>query len=147
MTSLHRRAPDLLAALFGVSSIVHLVRPSTFEPLIPRWLPHPRGIVYASGVAEGYCALSLARRSRSAGVSSAALLVAVFPGNIQMAMSSLTEDQGRLTAKKVLAFGRLPLQLLLIWAGLQASTSPALSGRARLKRHHQAMQSQPVSLG
>jgi uncharacterized membrane protein len=121
MRLLSRRAPELLAALFGASGVVHLIRPATFEPLIPRWLPNPRGIVYASGIAEVVCAIGLVRRTRWAGPTSAALLIAVFPGNIQMAIDSLGEHHGRLTPKKLVAFARLPLQIPLIWAALQAS--------------------------
>jgi uncharacterized membrane protein len=121
MHRLLRRVPDLLAALFGISGVVHLVRPAIFEPLIPRWLPNPRGIVYASGVAEAVCAGSLLRRTRWAGPTSAALLIGVFPGNVQMAIDALAESRGHITAKKIVAFARLPLQLPLIWAALQAS--------------------------
>ena len=56
-------APDVLAVLFGTSSLVHLFHPQTFEPLIPTWLPNPRLIVYVSGVAEVICAFGLLKRT------------------------------------------------------------------------------------
>ena len=121
MQRLVSRAPQLVGALFGISGAIHLARPTTFEPIIPRWLPRPREIVYASGIAEGACAVGLLRRARWAGLMGAVLLVVVFPANIQMALDSLDERRGQLTLKKVFAFARLPLQLPLIWAALQAA--------------------------
>ena len=123
MQLIRRRAPDVLAALFGASSLVHLFRPHVFEPLIPSWLPNPRVLVYVSGIAEVICAGALLRRTRWAGPASALLLVAVFPGNVQMAVNSVHASNGRLTTSELLAFARLPLQVPLIWAALQASKS------------------------
>lgn len=75
---------------FVVSGVIHLVRPSVFEPLVPPSLPRRRDLVYASGVAELVCAAGLlVPRTRAvAGPASAALLVAVWPGNIQMALDA-----------------------------------------------------------
>lgn len=124
MLSLKRRAPDLLAALFGLSGTAHLARPALFTPLIPQWLPRARDIVFVSGIIELVCAVGLARRTPWAGRMSAALLVAVFPGNVQMARTAFGEQPGEITVKKVATLARLPLQAPLIWAALQASTSP-----------------------
>ena len=126
MEIIRRRAPDFLAALFGVSSLVHLFRPQTFESLIPSFLPNPRAVIYVSGVAEAICAAGLLRRTRWAGSASALLLLAVFPGNVQMAYTELSrfmESKGQFTTSELLSFARLPLQVPLIWAALQASKS------------------------
>jgi uncharacterized membrane protein len=129
----HSGSPELtadaagLAALFLVSGTTHLVKPEVFEPLIPRALPTPRGLVYASGVAELACGLGLLhpRTRRLAGWASAALLLAVFPGNVQMSVS-----QGKRAARKqdatsratfAATVARLPLQLPLIRAALRAA--------------------------
>lgn len=119
MVRLRRIAPDALAALFAVSGLLHLVRPSGFEALIPSFMPAPGAIIAVSGVAELVCALGLVRRERWAGRASAALLVAVFPGNLWFAIAS-TADR---TAGSWLVAGawlRLPLQVPLIWAALQS---------------------------
>jgi uncharacterized membrane protein len=123
MHNLRKRAPDCLAVLFGVSGAIHILRPSVYTPLIPGWIPNPRAVVYVSGAAELLCAGSLAARTRWARAASALLLIAVFPGNIQMAVNSVHDSQGGLTRSEVLAFLRLPLQLPLIWAALQSSGS------------------------
>ena len=117
--------PDLsatakaVAGAFVVSGVVHLVRPQTFYPLMPRWVPAHREVVVGSGVAELACAagLTFPRTRRAAGVASAVLLVGVYPGNVKMAVDSLGTDN---TALKVGAFARLPLQLPMIRAVLRA---------------------------
>ena len=79
-----------LVVLFVGSGTTHLVRPRIFEPIVPRWLPRRRDIVYASGVAELVCAggLLAPHTRRLAGWSSAALLAVVFTGNIQMTVTA-----------------------------------------------------------
>src|ERR1700712_2479613 len=80
-----------LALLLGGSGVLHLVRPQIYEPLIPPRLGDARTWVYGSGMAEIACAagLSIARSRRPAALASAALLVAVFPGNIQHAVRAM----------------------------------------------------------
>jgi uncharacterized membrane protein len=114
-----RWAPLGLAALFTGSGVLHLIRPDLFLPLIPRGMPAPDGIVAVSGLAELACAAGLVTRRPWAGPVSAALLVAIFPGNIQFAFdqSAAPAADPRLAAA---AWLRLPLQVPLIWAALQA---------------------------
>jgi uncharacterized membrane protein len=111
-------APRTVAALFSISGIAHLVRPSVFEPLIPSWLPEPTGVVYVSGVAELACAYGLFTRRRWAGPASAALLLAVWPGNLQMALDA-TDTNGLNSPQAAIAWLRMPLQIPLIWMALQ----------------------------
>jgi uncharacterized membrane protein len=116
-----------LAALFVTSGATHLVKPGVFEPLVPRALPRRREIVYASGVAELVCAAGLLHRRtrRYAGWASAALLLAVFPGNVQMSVSHGRRAQRRGTAAAGATFAgtlaRLPMQVPLIRAALRAA--------------------------
>ncbi len=102
----------LLAGVFAVSGTVHLVAPRVFEPLVPPWVPAHRAVVLVSGVAELVCAagLVLPATRRTAGPASAALLVAVFPGNLQMAVDA----RGRSAAYRVATLARLPLQVPLV---------------------------------
>ena len=114
-----------LAASFAASGVLHLVRPQIFETIVPRQLPERRGLVYASGVAELACATALLhpRTRKAAGWASAALLVAIFPANIQMAVTEGkrarrgTSSRGRQVATLV----RLPLQIPLIRIALKAA--------------------------
>ena len=116
-----------LAALFVTSGTTHLVKPEVFEPLVPRALPRRREIVYVSGVAELVCAAGLLHRRtrRCAGWASAALLLAVFPGNVQMSVShgKRAQRRGTVAARATFAgtLARLPVQWPLIRAALRAA--------------------------
>src|SRR6059058_4469381 len=80
----------VVVGAFLASGTVHLLRPATFLPLMPRLVPAHREVIYASGVAELLCAAGLLhpRTRRMAGRASAALLVGVFPGNLKMALDA-----------------------------------------------------------
>jgi uncharacterized membrane protein len=116
-----------LAGLFITSGTTHLVRPEVFEPLVPDALPRRRELVYASGVAELACAAGLLhpRTRRYAGWASAALLLGVLPGNVQMSANYGKRAQRRGTPAAHAAFAgtvaRLPLQLPLIRTALRAA--------------------------
>ena len=116
---LRRWAPVCLAALFAGSGTLHLGRAGLYLPLVPRVLPARDGIVLASGVAELACAAGLLMHARWASLASTLLLVAVFPANVAYAISAAS---ARSTSPLVVAvaWGRLPLQVPLIWAALQA---------------------------
>ena len=119
--------PRAVAAAFLASDVVHLARPEVFEAIVPRPLPYKRQLVYASGLVELACAAGLLvpRTRRVAGAASAALLVAVFPANIQMAIDThrVLARRGTTTGRQIrraIAFARLPLQVPLIRWALQA---------------------------
>ena len=114
-----RWAPTGLAALFTGSGILHLVRPAVFLPAVPAMLPARDAIVLGSGIAELVCAGGLISGQRWAGPVSAALLVAIFPGNLAVAVATAA-DPGASRLAVAAAWARLPLQAPLIWAALQA---------------------------
>ena len=116
-----------LAVVLATSGVVHLVRPEVYEGIVPRALPHHRALVYASGVAELLCAagLLLPATRRPAGYASAALLLAVFPANVQMSLdhgrrAKRRADQGS-RAAFVATLARLPLQVPMIRTALRAA--------------------------
>ena len=110
----------VLAGAFTVSGIVHLVRPQTFEPIMPKVVPAHREVIIGSGVLELVCAAGLLHpRTRSlAGWASLAVLLGVYPANFKMAGDALKTDN---QAFRVAALGRLPLQLPMIRAALRAA--------------------------
>ncbi|MET0234252.1 MAG: hypothetical protein ABW224_06420 [Kibdelosporangium sp.] len=103
-----------LAVLLGGSGTLHFLVPRPFDRLIPRELPgSARMWTHLSGVAELGTALLIAvPRTRGLGGLLAALLfVAVFPGNVKMALDARAEPI------RTVAFARLPLQWALVtWA-------------------------------
>lgn len=115
-----RRARLALAALFVVTGILHFAVPGPFERIMPRLLPASaaRPLVYASGVAELVAAFLLLKRRQGWWV--VALLVAIFPANVQMAIDT----------PNVVTIGRLPLQLPMIWAAWPPAATPARRPRS-----------------
>lgn len=107
-----------LALLFVLAGVWHFVHPATYMAIMPPWLPQPLALVYVSGVFETLGGLGLlpSRTRRVAGWGLLALLVAVFPANVYMA---LIHD--KLGIPGWVAWGRLPLQLPLLWWVWQVS--------------------------
>lgn len=117
----------ILVAAFATSGVIHLVRPQTFVPSMPRQVPRKVDVIKASGVAELACAAGLlVPRTRSvAGRASAALLVGVFPANVQMTLDAARVVGNKGTSPKRVAWcagtvARLPLQWPLIRAAWRA---------------------------
>ncbi len=114
-----------LVAIFAVSGVVHLAKPDVYESLMPSWVPRHREVILGSGVAELACAtgLVLPATRRTAGWASALLLVAIFPGNLKMAVDA---QQIRSTSTRARRFQaatllRLPLQWPMIRAALKVA--------------------------
>ena len=109
-----RRRRLALGGLLLVTGVLHFVVPGPYERIIPSALPEgwARPLVHVSGAAElaGGAALVLAPSS-AAGWFVAALLVAVFPANVQMAVDS----------PNVVTILRLPLQVPLVWAAVRVA--------------------------
>jgi uncharacterized membrane protein len=107
-----------LALLLGNSGTLHFLVPKPFDRLVPRQLPGSRRLwTHASGVAELGTALLIAvpRTRRLGGLLAALLFVAVFPGNVKMALDY--QRKGRPLPHRAVAFARLPLQWpLVVWA-------------------------------
>jgi len=107
-----------LSLLLAGAGTLHFVRPGPYASIVPSALGDPLPWVYASGVAEIACAAGLAltrTRSRTA-LATALLFVAVFPANVQMAVSGLRSDTASSLRQSIL-LARLPLQVpLVLWA-------------------------------
>ncbi len=109
----------LLAGLMTLAGINHFVSPATYVGMMPDVLPAPLALVYISGVAEIVVGLGLLHRHtrKLAAWGLIALLVAVFPANINMAVNQL--PLGDSSVPTWALWARLPLQLVLIaWAYL-----------------------------
>jgi uncharacterized membrane protein len=104
----------LLALLFVFVGVLHFVRTGFFTQIVPPYLPWPLALVYISGFFEilGGCGILIPRLRRAAGWGLIALLVAVFPANIHMAVYDVHVD-GKAIAPAVL-WGRLPFQFVFI---------------------------------
>ena len=116
----------IVAAAFSVSGVIHLFDPREFTPIVPHFLPFSTGLVYASGVAELICAYGLWRRQRWAGIAATALLLAIWPANLQAAVTAQNSNE---LSNQVISWIRFPIQIPLIWLALR-------SGRSAAADHH-----------
>jgi uncharacterized membrane protein len=115
-----------VAAFFAFAGISHLTIGKRFyERIVPPWLPaSPATINQAAGVAEvtgGTLAL-IPGGERLARTYLTALLLALFPANIHMAVKP--EDSGSEKIPSWLLWARLPLQFVMIgwvWKSLPDS--------------------------
>jgi uncharacterized membrane protein len=112
------RSRAALAAFFNFTGILHFVIPRSYEAMVPEPVP-AREAVAVSGVAEilGGLAVLHPRIRRLGGWWLLALLFAVFPANVHMAVNP--EQIRGLDLNKVprwLLWARLPLQpLAMVW--------------------------------
>ncbi len=120
MHSFFRYALALLFVVAGVNHFIDLDH-SIYLKIMPPQLPAPRLLVHLSGVAEvlGGLGLLLPATRQAAGWGLLALLVAVFPANVYMAL-----HHRELGFPAWLAWGRLPLQLPLLWWVWQTTAPP-----------------------
>jgi uncharacterized membrane protein len=113
------RSQRLLAGFFASIGTLHFVIPRSFEAIMPPSFPRHREAVIVSGLAEiaGGVAIIPRRSRRFARWWLLALLVAVFPANIHMAVNP--EQVRGLDLDRVprwALWARLPLQpLAMLW--------------------------------
>jgi len=107
-----------LALLFVTAGLFHFLIPQTYVAIMPSYLPAPLPLVYISGLCEILGGLGLlfnppVRRWAAWGL--VALLIAIFPANLNMAI-----NHANFPAIPAWALWlRLPLQLPLIsWSWL-----------------------------
>jgi len=108
-----------LAAAMAAAGLSHFLVPRSYEQIVPHVLGAPGAWVRASGGVELGCAVLLVcrRTRRIGGWLTAAVLVAVFPANVQMARDGGLAGHGFPLGSPVVAWLRLPLQLpLVVWA-------------------------------
>lgn len=100
----------LLAAFFVSAGVSHFTNEAFFVRIVPPWLPAPLLAVQLSGVAEiaGGVGVLIPRLRRLAGFGLLALLVAVYPANVHMALHPELFPEMTPTALYV----RLPLQFV-----------------------------------
>ncbi|MFT4189240.1 MAG: hypothetical protein QM621_11740 [Aeromicrobium sp.] len=120
------RDVKLLAVILGGAGVLHFVAPEPYAKIVPKPLPCKKELVYASGVVELGSALMLTRPKtrRWGGRIAEALLVAVFPANIQMAVDVVRSEKSPAWYKAGV-IGRLPLQLPLVKIARKAARSDA----------------------
>jgi uncharacterized membrane protein len=106
-----------MGLLYILAGLNHFRKPKMYERIIPAALPAPKVLNFLSGVAEVVFGLllMLPQYSSMAAWGIIALLIAVFPANIYMAVNK----KAGFGLPLWVLYLRLPLQLVLIyWAWL-----------------------------
>lgn len=104
----------LLSGFFMVAGVNHFLNPAPYLAMMPPYVPWPEAANAVSGAAEvvGGIAVLWPRWRRAGGWGLLALLVAVFPANLQVALHGWP---GVAIPRWVL-WARLPMQaLLMVW--------------------------------
>jgi uncharacterized membrane protein len=116
------RRPQLLGLLFIAAGVNHFAMPRPYRRIVPPWTSRwadADTIVAVSGVAEvaGGLGVLAPPTRRLSGLALIALLAAVFPANLHMA---LNPQEFRRIPRWAL-FARLPLQPLMMWWAWRAT--------------------------
>lgn len=102
-----------MAVLYIAAGVNHFRSATSYYTIMPLYVPYPYVIIYLTGIAEsvlGFLLFFHATRAFAAwGI--VALLVAVFPANVQMLMNYIHQNNPHVWV----AVARLPIQLPLIW--------------------------------
>lgn len=104
----------VLSLLFIAAGVNHFVSPDVYLKIVPGYLPWPLALVYVSGFFEvlGGVGVAVPKVRRAAGWGLIALLVALFPANIDMVVHA--ERFPNIPFWALVA--RLPLQAVLaVW--------------------------------
>lgn len=110
----------VMAAFYAVAGLNHLLHPGFYLAIMPPGLPAPEWLNVAAGLAEivlGVYVLEPRVRPLAAwGI--VALLIAIFPANVYVALENVGIPGGEPgTGNALLNWARLPLQgVLILWA-------------------------------
>lgn len=116
---------SLLAVFFVAAGANHFRDPAFYRPGIPSRLPWHQSLIDLSGGAEilGGIGVLVPRTRRAAGWGLIALLIAVFPANVFMALRNVQPP--RRNVDKWVLWVRLPLQAVFVaWVWWTAAAKP-----------------------
>ena len=125
----------VLALSFIIVGVLHFINPEPFITIMPSILPWPLELVYLSGLCEflGGVGLLIPTTRHLAAWGLIALLIAVYPANINMLINDIYI--GDMPRERWLLWLRMPLQFLIglgvLWGGeigpfkMMTSTSSA----------------------
>ena len=125
----------ILGICFSCAGANHFLNPEFYLPMMPSYLPWPRGLILLSGACEILLGLMCMKKQlhRLARPGLILLLLAVFPANIEMAL----HPERFPSMQPSLLWLRLPLQaVLMLWVfvSLRPSSSTQ-SGSEQVQAH------------
>ena len=121
---------------FVLAGLLHFFNPEPYLRIMPAYLPWHLALVYVSGLFEiaGGTGLMLPGLKRPAAWGLVALLVAVFPANVNMAVNGL--PFGNQAVSAWVLWARLPLQAVFIaWLLWCTSGKPGIDRQEKPQEH------------
>lgn len=118
MSRIKRVLLYVMGAFYVFAGVNHFLNPDFYVQIMPPYLPWHLELVWLSGVAEILCGVGvLIPQTRViAAWATIALLIAVFPANLHVALNDVPMV-GQTEGAGLLNWVRLPFQLLFIaWA-------------------------------
>ena len=108
----------VMGVFYIAAGLMHFARPDFYQPMMPPYLPWPAALIFVSGLAEfglgGAVLIPALRRLAAWGII--ALLIAIFPANLHIAMNNVAVF-GATEGAGVWNWVRLPVQgILILWA-------------------------------
>lgn len=131
MTRTKRVLLYVIGAAYVLAGLNHFRAPSFYVQIMPPYVPWHLAMVILSGVAEILLgiAVMIPRTRRVAAWGLIALLIAVFPANLHMALHEVRID-GHVAGPAWALWLRLPLQgVLIAWAYWYARPDPCADAR------------------
>jgi uncharacterized membrane protein len=103
----------VVGLFFIPAGVNHFLNPNPYVTMMPAWLPAHVALVQISGVAEilGGVGVLIPQTRRCAAWGLIALLVAVFPANLNVALHGWPGEN----IPAWILWARLPFQPLMIW--------------------------------
>ena len=107
------KSQQITAAAFTLAGILHFIATPTYARIMPQYLSHPALLVQLSGAAEiaGGLGLLFKQTRKPAAWGLIALLIAVLPANIQMAVDHTQWP----TVPAWALWLRVPMQFPMVW--------------------------------
>jgi uncharacterized membrane protein len=127
MSLVQRISVFVMGAFYIAAGLNHFRAPEFYLPIMPPYLPWHEQLIFVSGIAEVMIGVGLwiARTRVLAAWGAIALLIAVFPANIHMALADVPIGDPPHSAG-LFRWVRLPLQFVLIaWAWWHTRPDPA----------------------
>jgi uncharacterized membrane protein len=118
MSWLKRALLWLMSLFYVFAGVMHLVRPEYYQPMMPPYLPAHDFLIWLSGVGELALGILVvdAKVRRFAAWGLIALLIAIFPANIHIALNNIPVF-GAAEGAGLFNWVRLPFQaVFILWA-------------------------------
>ena len=107
----------LIGGLFMFTGVMHFVKPRVFERIMPDYIPHHKAMVFWSGVFEvlGGIGIMIPFSRIFSAWGLIALLIAVFPANIDMFVKSVKRAPFLSSSRShnSLCFGKLAVYVVV----------------------------------